>query len=104
MYVKINKEVLGISYNRSRRSFTHFCIFFSTLNIKFTCTKYMLEVVPGSSNTGTDIRIEACNFGNLKSFFPCIMLYGFCVERENVDIDLVLLFLFFYVRKELYHL
>ena len=50
-------------------------------------------------------KVEACNFGNLKSlFFPCIMLYGFCVERENVDIDLVLLFVFFYERKELYHL
>ena len=53
----MNREVLGNSYDRSRRSFVHFCILvFSTLFIKFTCTKFMLEVVPGSSNTGTVIR------------------------------------------------
>ena len=53
----INKEVLGNSYNRSRRSLIHFCILvFSTLFIKFTCTKFMFEVVPGSSNTGVVIR------------------------------------------------
>ena len=42
------------------------------LFIKFTCTKYMLEVVPGSSNTGTVItydKVEACNFGKLKSLY-----------------------------------
>ena len=49
-------------------------------------------------------KVEACNFGKLKSFFPCIMLYGCCVERENVDIDLVQFNLFFYMRKGLYHL
>ena len=55
----------------------------------------MLEVVPGSSNTGTVIR-----YGNLKSS----MLYGCYVEKENVDIDLVQFNLFFYVRKGLCHL
>ena len=49
-------------------------------------------------------KVEAYNFGKLEFDFPCIMLYGCCVERENVDIDLVQFNLFFYVRKGLYHL
>ena len=65
----------------------------------------MLEVVPGSSNTGTVIRYLGLQLYEVKEFvFPCIMLYGCCVERENVDIDLVQFNLFFYVRKGLYHL
>ena len=68
----------------------------------------MYKIHVGSSNWKLKHRysnkVEACKFGKLKSFFPCIMLYGCCVERENVDIDLVQFNLFFYVRKGLNHL
>ena len=63
----------------------------------------MLEVVPGSSHTGTVIR--GLQIWEVNEFvFPCSMLYKCCVERENVDIDLVHFNLFFYVRKGLYNL
>ena len=62
----------------------------------------MYKIHVGSSNWklkhGYSYKVEACNFGK----FPCIMLYGFCVERENVDIDLVHFSLFFSVKKGLY--
>ena len=45
----------------------------------------MLEVVPGSTNTGTVIEYRLATLGS-KRVFP---LYGHYVERENVDIDLI---------------
>ena len=44
----------------------------------------MLEVVPGSTNTGTVIRQRLANLGS---------------KRENVDIDLMQFNLFFKMRK-----
>ena len=69
----------------------------------------MYKIHVGSSTWklkhGYSHKVEACNFGKLKSlFFPVRVLYGCCVERENVDNDLVQFNLFFYVRKGLYHL
>ena len=40
-----------------------FVFFFSTLIIKLTCTKHMLEVVPGNSNTGTVKRQRLATLG-----------------------------------------
>ena len=79
----INKEVLGNSYNRSRRTFIHFCILvFSTLFIKFTCTKYMLEVVPGSPNTGTVIS-RGLQLWEVKEFvFPVSCCMGAALKEK----------------------
>ena len=56
------------------------------LFITSKCTKYMLGVVPGSSNTGTVTKERLATFGSKR---VCFSLYGCCVERENVDIDLI---------------
>ena len=59
-------------------------------HIKSTFTKYMLEVVPGCSNTGTCTVIRQ-RLATLRSKTVCFPLYGWCVEKENVDIDLILI-------------